>query len=104
VSFCQWSAIKLEHKMDDLRMVNLIEDLENEEVDVPLRRAARDPLRELPERQFVKLFRVSKDLFNFIGTVVEPYMRPKRRRSDLSIHTLVIKPIRFLRLPYLFYV
>jgi hypothetical protein len=90
--------------MDDLMMVNLIEDLENEEVDVPLRRAARDPLRELPERQFVKLFRVSKDLFNFIRTVVEPYMRPKRRRSDLSIHTLVIKPIRFLRLPYLFYV
>jgi hypothetical protein len=96
VLFCQWSAIKLVHKMDDLMMVNLMEDLENEEeVDVPLRRTAGDPLRELPERQFVKLFRVSKDLFNFIVTVVEPYMRPQRRPSDLSIHTRVIKPITF---------
>jgi hypothetical protein len=65
---------------------------------------AGDPLRELPERQFVKLFRVSKDLFNFIVTVVEPYMRPKSRPSDLSIHTRVIKSIRFFFVCISFYV
>jgi hypothetical protein len=39
VLFCQWSAIKLVHKMDDLMMLNLIEKF-GEEVDVLLRRAA----------------------------------------------------------------
>jgi hypothetical protein len=39
---------------------------------------AGDPLRELPERQFVKLFRVSKDLFNFIVTCRTLYASKKQ--------------------------
>ncbi|KAJ3662030.1 hypothetical protein Zmor_006397 [Zophobas morio] len=79
--------------MDDFIMQNILnEDVEGLE---PPSRRTGNPLTELPEKQFIKLFRVNKRLFNYIVSLVEPYMRPKRRSTDIAVNTRVLAALRF---------
>ena len=73
--------------MDDFLMQNILND-NIEDLEPPSRRTG-NPLTELPEKQFIKLFRVNKRLFNYIVSLVEPYMRPKRISTDLAVNTRV---------------
>ena len=76
--------------MDDFVMKNILnEDVEDLE---PASRCTGNPLTELPEKQFIKLFRVNKRLFNYsVVSLVEPHMRSKLRSTDLAVNTQVSK-------------
>lgn len=73
--------------MEDLLHLELIEELENAEIAVEAENNIniRDPVTELNEDQFQRLFRVTKDLFRFIVEIVQPYMRAKVKKTDLEV-------------------
>ncbi|XP_030747108.1 uncharacterized protein LOC115890741 [Sitophilus oryzae] len=42
---------------------------------------------KLNERQFIKIFRLSKDLCRVFIQLLESYMRPQRRETDLDVQS-----------------
>jgi hypothetical protein len=82
--------------MDELMNIPLLENLEVAEIDnenfrVP--RAPHNPFLELSEANFIKNFRLSKNLF--LIETLEPFMRLKRRATDLDIQTRVLVALNF---------
>lgn len=80
--------------MDELVGLLLLEELQNEEEaiqgeEVQVERVQGDPFVELNNKQFLKIFRVTKELCNFIIQLCEPFMQPRRRATDLDIFTKV---------------
>lgn len=49
----------------------------------------RDPFIELNHVQFIKVFRLTKDLVLYLIECLEPYIRPAMRITDLDITTKV---------------
>lgn len=79
--------------MDDLQY---IADIENVEIAAePVQRhnhfQMMDAFDVLNERQFVKIFRLTKNLCRILIETLSPYMRPQRRTTDLRITTRVCK-------------
>ncbi|KYB26054.1 Putative nuclease HARBI1-like Protein [Tribolium castaneum] len=58
-------------------------------------RFPRNPMLELSETQFIKMFRLSNELFNYVVDRLEPYIRLQRRNSDLSTETKVLIALNF---------
>jgi hypothetical protein len=84
--------------MDELMNIPLPENLEVAEIDnenfrVP--RAPHNPFLGLSEANFIKNFRLSKNLCMFLIETLEPFMRPKRRATDLDIQTRVLVALNF---------
>jgi hypothetical protein len=84
--------------MDELMNIPLLENLEGAEIDnenfrVP--RAPHNPFLGLSEANFIKDFRLSKNLCMFLIETLEPFMRPKRRATDLDIQTRVLVALNF---------
>ncbi|KAJ8943560.1 hypothetical protein NQ314_009707 [Rhamnusium bicolor] len=48
-----------------------------------------DPFEVLSEQEFIKIFRMSKELCRFLVETLEPFMKPPRRATDLSRTTRV---------------
>ncbi|XP_030757741.1 putative nuclease HARBI1 isoform X2 [Sitophilus oryzae] len=83
--------------MDDLMNVLAIRNLENAELQYR-RNVLRNPgnaFIELSERQFIKIFRLSKDLCRFLIQLLEPYMRPQRRETDLDVQSRILAALKF---------
>lgn len=80
--------------MEELMNVLAIRNLENAEQrnNRPHnQRNPRNPFEELNEKQFIKMFRLSKDLVLHLVESLEPYIQPAQRATDLDITTKVSK-------------
>lgn len=77
--------------MDDLQYIANIENLENAENHIQRNNRFNnvDPFEVLNENEFIQIFRMSKELCRFLIETVEPFMRPQRRATDLSVTTRV---------------
>lgn len=51
---------------------------------------------ELPEDQFIKIFRLSKNLIRNIIDNIQPYAQQRRRRSSIPLHLRVLATMHFL--------
>jgi hypothetical protein len=49
----------------------------------------QDPFLLLSDRQFIRMFRLSKNVCRWLIDFLEPYMRPQIRRRDLDVKTRV---------------
>lgn len=78
--------------MDDIPLIINIEELENQENARQRhhRFEQEDPFEVLNEVEFIQIFRLSKGLCHFLIESLEPYMRPQRRNTDLSISIRVM--------------
>lgn len=78
--------------MDDLQQIANIENLENVE-EAQFQRNNRfemiDPFEVLSEHHFTQYFRLSKELCRYLVNIVEPFMRPQKRTTDLNVETRV---------------
>lgn len=77
-------------EMDEFIQLILLENLENFENQPMLnnRSNPEDPFA-LSERQFVKLFRLTKNLCRLLINTLTPFMRGPNRPTDLRIQTKV---------------
>lgn len=78
--------------MENLIHLFAIRNLENAELrNRPNHRHnPQDPFGELNEKQFVKLFRLSKDLVQYLVECLSPYIRSPLRATDLDVLTKVV--------------
>ncbi|KAJ8910058.1 hypothetical protein NQ315_013313 [Exocentrus adspersus] len=87
--------------MEEFVFLHLIQDLEEAEIQANegnrQKLNPRDPFVELDDDQFIKIFRLSKDLCRFVIESVTPFMSPKRRNTDLSISTRNLEACRNLK-------
>ncbi|KAJ3647953.1 hypothetical protein Zmor_019795 [Zophobas morio] len=85
--------------MDELVQILEIEHLENLEGQVEhgrrLRRNPRNPFAELNERQFINMFRLTKQLTQYLINILQPFLTPPLRATDLNIQTKVLTALRF---------
>jgi hypothetical protein len=70
-----------------------VAEIDNENFRVP--RAPHNPFLGLSEANFIKNFRLSKNLCMFLIETLERFMRPKRRATDLDIQTRVLVALNF---------
>lgn len=91
--------------MDELQFVGIVENLEiaNEPIQRRNKFENVDPFLILSEYQFLQTFRVSKELCRFIIATLTPFMRPQRRRNDLSIPVRVSVVLTNIHISYYFY-
>lgn len=77
--------------MDDLIHLFVLNNLENAQGQQFHNNARhpRDPFVALSEKQFINMFRLSKQLCNFLIDTLKPLMRPKLRNTDLDEKTRV---------------
>ncbi|XP_031339432.1 putative nuclease HARBI1 [Photinus pyralis] len=83
--------------MEDVVQLLLIEELED--IEVRNRRVHRrrlDPFNELSDEYFIKVFRLSKALAQFLVHLLKDYIAPANRSTDLDITTKVLVTLRFL--------
>ncbi|KAB0800379.1 hypothetical protein PPYR_06119 [Photinus pyralis] len=83
--------------MEDIVQLLLIEELED--IEVRNRRVHRrrlDPFNELSDEYFIKVFRLSKALAQFLVHLLKDYIAPANRSTDLDITTKVLVTLRFL--------
>ncbi|KAJ8966179.1 hypothetical protein NQ317_006898 [Molorchus minor] len=74
--------------MDELVDLHLIENLENEEMreeNHRINNIFRNPFDELNNEQFRKMFRLTKQLCEYLILSLEPYIKPKVRNTDLIV-------------------
>lgn len=77
---------------DEMVQIIMNEMLENlERRDMRIYRERGNPLYDLSEKQFVKLFRLSKELVRFLINRISDYIVPSQRPQDLDITTKVSK-------------
>ncbi|XP_031334651.1 putative nuclease HARBI1 [Photinus pyralis] len=87
-------------KMNELVFIEVLDNLavvEDQDVARERRRLRANifnPL-ELSDFQFIQMFRLNKDLFDYLKNMIEPYMRPQLRNTDLSISTRIYTALRF---------
>jgi hypothetical protein len=79
-------------KMDELVMLEAIQRLENIEIQAEERHNIQnlnplDPFEELSDHRFIQIFRLTKELCRFLINILEPFMKPKLRNTDLKIST-----------------
>lgn len=81
--------------MDELLYFNLLEEMEEAEIDIEdlhiVERHVGDPFTQLSNSMFLQIFRVSKELCQFLINSLEPYMSPAKRPTDLDISLKVRK-------------
>ncbi|KAJ8964904.1 hypothetical protein NQ314_004543 [Rhamnusium bicolor] len=75
--------------MDELLHLNLLEEIEEAEIDVEdfqmIERPVGDPFAQLSNSMFLRIFKMSKELCQFLINSLEPYMTPSVRSTDLDI-------------------
>jgi hypothetical protein len=78
-------------KIDDLINLLAIRNLENAELQngAVNARHPEDPFVQLNGRQFVNMFRLSKDLCHYLINGFEPYLSPQKRATDLDLRSNV---------------
>ncbi|KAJ8936288.1 hypothetical protein NQ314_012425 [Rhamnusium bicolor] len=85
--------------MDELLHLNLLEEMEEAEIDVEdfqmIERPVGDPFAQLSNSVFLRIFRMSKELCQFLINSLEPYMTPSVRSTDLDIPLKVLVALRF---------
>lgn len=76
-------------------LVHIIENVEEEEGAIKENSALMKRLRDtvnpfdMTDKQFTKVFRLSKDAVHFLCNMLHPYLQ-RKRRNGLSIQTQVI--------------
>lgn len=76
--------------MAELVQLVLINELGNIEGRERRRNRQRlDPFNEMSDAQFIKVFRLSKELVQFLIHLLENYIAPARRATDLDISAKV---------------
>lgn len=77
--------------MDEIVNLMFLENLEHEENQQNIRipRNPRSAFDNMSEEAFIKTFRLTKDLVNNLINILEPFIRPKRRPTDLDIRSKV---------------
>ncbi|KYQ47521.1 Putative nuclease HARBI1 [Trachymyrmex zeteki] len=84
--------------LDDIVLnVPIINALQNAEIAEQRRRIfhIRDDPFELPNEQFITLFRLSKAAARYLIELVEPHLTPQTRISSIDPTTKVITALRF---------
>lgn len=79
--------------MAEFIFINHVNNLLNpdNELNNPNPIIAYDPLRVLNDRQFIQMYRISKDLFRFLKNILRPYIKDRVRATDLSVSDKVSK-------------
>lgn len=89
---------------DIILNVPIINALENAEMAEERRRIfhIRDDPFELPDKQFIELFRLSKDAARYVIDLVEPHLTPQTRISaiDPTTKVIILKFITYVRDAY----
>ncbi|KAJ8926231.1 hypothetical protein NQ314_021419 [Rhamnusium bicolor] len=85
--------------MDELLHLNLLEEMEEAEMDVEdfqmIERPVGDPFAQLSNSMFLRIFRMSKELCQFLINSLKPYVTPSVRSTDLDIPLKVLVALRF---------
>ncbi|KAJ8914147.1 hypothetical protein NQ315_016225 [Exocentrus adspersus] len=69
---------------------NAVENVARQRQFIPL-----EPFEDLPDHQFIKIYRLDKDTATHVIDLLQPYMVAPRRISDLSIERKVLTTLRF---------